>query len=106
MKGSSWSYLVHSILILGIVPLLLCSPIHAKTAHDTETNPVDEEIRIKQAVEELFNVRVLKVTTAVYRGKPKVVMNRSGRFVGRGPNWKKAYVTLAEGDSIDVFDVV
>ena len=62
--------------------------------------------QIKEAVEELFNVRVVKVTTAVYRGKPKVVMNRSGRFVGRGPNWKKAYVTLADGDSIDVFDVV
>jgi large subunit ribosomal protein L23 len=62
--------------------------------------------QIKQAIEEVFNVRVLKVTTAVYRGKPKVVMNRSGRFVGRGSNWKKAYVTLAEGDSIDVFDVV
>lgn len=62
--------------------------------------------QIKQAVEEVFNVRVIKVTTAIYRGKPKVVMNRAGRFTGRGPNWKKAYVTLAEGDSIDVFDVV
>jgi large subunit ribosomal protein L23 len=62
--------------------------------------------QIKQAIEEIFDVRVVKVTTAVYRGKPKVVMNRSGRFVGRGSNWKKAYVTLADGDSIDVFDVV
>ncbi|UCG52255.1 MAG: 50S ribosomal protein L23 [Candidatus Latescibacterota bacterium] len=62
--------------------------------------------QIKQAVEEVFNVRVKKVTTAVYRGKPRVVMNRAGRFTGKAPNWKKAYVTLAEGDSIDVFDVV
>jgi large subunit ribosomal protein L23 len=62
--------------------------------------------QIKQAIEEIFNVRVKDVRTAVYRGKPKVVMNRSGRFTGRGSNWKKAYVTLAEGDSIDVFDVV
>lgn len=62
--------------------------------------------QIKQAVEEVFNVRVKDVRTAVYRGKPKVVMNRAGRFAGRGSNWKKAYVTLAEGDSIDVFDVV
>ncbi len=62
--------------------------------------------QIKQAVEELFNVRVKDVRTAVYRGKPKVVTNRAGRFAGRGANWKKAYVSLAEGESIDIFDVV
>jgi large subunit ribosomal protein L23 len=62
--------------------------------------------QIKKAVEDLFNVKVLRVTTAVYRGKPKTVLNRAGRFAGQAPNWKKAYVTLAEGDSIDVFDVV
>lgn len=61
---------------------------------------------IKQAVEELFNVHVKAVQTAIFRGKPKVVTNRSGRFIGRGPNWKKAYVTLAEGETIDIFDVV
>lgn len=62
--------------------------------------------QIKKAVEDLFNVRVTGVRTAVYLGKPKVVLNRSGRFTGKATNWKKAYVTLAEGDSIDVFDVV
>lgn len=62
--------------------------------------------QIKKAVEELFTVRVKRVTTTVYRGKPKTVMNRAGRFHGKSPNWKKAYVTLAEGDSIEVFDVV
>ena len=62
--------------------------------------------QIRKAVEDMFSVRVTKVTTTVYRGKPKTVMNRAGRFTGKGSNWKKAYVTLAEGDSIDVFDVV
>ncbi len=62
--------------------------------------------QIKRAVEELFDVHVKKVATAVYRGKPKVVMNRSGRFAGYSANWKKAYVTLAAGDTIDIFDVV
>lgn len=62
--------------------------------------------QIKTAVEELFKVRVKDVRTAIYRGKPKTVMNRSGRFTGRAVNWKKAFVTLAEGDSIDIFDVV
>ena len=62
--------------------------------------------QIKQAVEALFDVQVLDVRTAVYRGKPKTVMNKSGRFSGHGQNWKKAYVTLAPGETIEIFDVV
>jgi ribosomal protein L23 len=46
------------------------------------------------------------VRTAVYRGKISVVRNRRGRFQGYRPNWKKAYVTLAEGDTIDLVDNV
>ena len=54
MKGSSWSFQLHSILILGIICFILLGPIHAKPAQDNETNRVDEEIRIKQAVEDLY----------------------------------------------------
>ncbi len=61
---------------------------------------------IKKAVEDLFDVTVIDVRTAVFRGKNVTVMNRRGRFQGYRPNWKKAFVTLADGDSIDVFDVV
>lgn len=71
-----------------------------------KVSPAANKRQIKTAIQELFNVRVTRVTTAVYRGKPKVVMNKAGRFAGKAPNWKKAYVTLAEGDSIEVFDVV
>ena len=49
--------------------------------------------QIKKAVEALFNVKVIDVRTAVYRGKNSVVMNRRGRFEGYKPNWKKAFVT-------------
>lgn len=62
--------------------------------------------QIKQAVEKLFNVHVKNVTTAVYRGKPSVTLNRSGRFEGKKSNWKKAFVTIAEGETIEIFDVV
>ncbi len=62
--------------------------------------------QIKTAVEELFDVKVLDVRTAVYRGKNVTVMNRRGRFNGYRSNWKKAFVTLADGDSIDLFDAV
>ncbi len=62
--------------------------------------------QIRKAVEKMFNVRVKDVRTAIVRGKRSVMMNRAGRFEGYRPNWKKAYVTLADGDSIDLFDVV
>jgi len=62
--------------------------------------------QIKKAVETMFSVKVEDVRTAVYRGKRSVVMNKAGRFDGFKPNWKKAYVTLRTGDSIDLFDVV
>lgn len=71
-----------------------------------QVDPRANKRQIKKAVEELFEVKVKKVSTAVYRGKPKTVMNRAGRFAGFGSNWKKAYVTLAAGETIDIFDVV
>lgn len=52
------------------------------------------KIQIKEAVEKLFKVKVSKVTTAHVNGKRKRVGLRS---VGKTSDWKKAYVTLAEG---------
>ncbi len=68
--------------------------------------PAANKRQIKIAVEKLFNVKVVDVRTAIYRGKRSVTMNRKGRFEGYRSNWKKAYVTLADGESIDIFDVV
>lgn len=61
---------------------------------------------IKLAVEKMFNVKVKDVRTAMYAGKKSVAMNRSGRYSGLRASWKKAYVTLAEGQNIEAFDLV
>jgi len=53
---------------------------------------------IKKAVEALFKVEVAEVRTMTVRGKVK----RMGRFSGKRPDWKKAVVTLVEGNSIDL----
>jgi large subunit ribosomal protein L23 len=58
------------------------------------------KVQVKQAVEKLFAVHVTAVRTAVARGKNK----RVGRNVGRRPNWKKAFVTLREGETISLFE--
>jgi len=55
---------------------------------------------IKEAVEELFKVKVRKVNTLRVRGK----IRRMGRFEGKRPDWKKAIVTLEPGHTIEVFE--
>jgi len=57
------------------------------------------KVQIKDAVQKLFNVKVTDVNTMVMRGKER----RMGRGYSRMQNWKKAVVTLKEGDSIDFF---
>jgi large subunit ribosomal protein L23 len=58
------------------------------------------KIEIQSAVERLFKVKVLQVRTSNVLGKVK----RLGRRYGKRPDWKKAVVTLKEGDRIDFFE--
>jgi large subunit ribosomal protein L23 len=58
------------------------------------------KIQIRDAVEKLFGVKVQSVNTLIQRGKVK----RLGRHYYKRPNWKKAIVTLAEGNDIQFFD--
>ena len=58
------------------------------------------KIQIKESIEKSFKVSVLKVRTMNVRGKKK----RLGRFQGLKSSWKKAIVTLKEGDTIEYFE--
>jgi large subunit ribosomal protein L23 len=58
------------------------------------------KIEIQSAVERLFKVKVLQVRTSNVLGKVK----RLGRRYGKRPDWKKAIITLKEGDRIDFFE--
>ena len=58
------------------------------------------KIQIKESIEKYFNVSVLKVRTMNVRVKKK----RLGRYQGLKSNWKKAIVTLKEGDTIEYFE--
>jgi large subunit ribosomal protein L23 len=65
-----------------------------------EVHPDANKTSIKQAVEQLFGVKVVGVWTSNHRGKSK----RLGKTVGRRPHYKKAIVRLAEGDKLDIFE--
>lgn len=58
--------------------------------------------QIRDAVEEVFQVKVASVSTMRMEGKTK----RMGRYVGKRSDWKKAIVTLKEGESIELFEGV
>jgi large subunit ribosomal protein L23 len=65
-------------------------------------DPQANKIEIRQAVEKLFKVKVRRVHTMNLVGKRK----RLGRFFGWKSDWKKAIVTLREGDRIEFFEGV
>ena len=64
-----------------------------------EVHPEATKPAIRQAVEQLWGVKVTGVWTSQQRGKTR----RVGRSVGRRSDWKKAIVKLREGDSIETF---
>lgn len=67
-----------------------------------EVAPGANKPQIRQAVQQAFNVEVLAVNTMNVRGKEK----RYGRRVGRQRDWKKAIVTVAPGQRIEIFEGV
>ncbi|WP_321287052.1 50S ribosomal protein L23 [uncultured Sunxiuqinia sp.] len=59
--------------------------------------------QIKQAVEELYNVSVSSINTMVYGGKNKSRYTKAGVISGRTAAYKKAVITLVDGDAIDFY---
>jgi large subunit ribosomal protein L23 len=69
---------------------------------DTEANKVE----IARAIEKKFNVTVESIRTLRLKGKTKSQLTRRGRFAGTTSHWKKAIVTLKEGEKIDFVENV
>lgn len=61
------------------------------------------KIEIKEAIEKLYDVNVDKVWTIRYAGKSKSRYTKTGMVTGRGSAYKKAVVTVAEGETIDIY---
>ncbi len=66
-------------------------------------NKAANKFEIKKAVEDMYGVTVKAVNTLVYQGDVKSRYTKAGVITGRTVSFKKAIVTLAEGDSIDFF---
>ena len=69
-------------------------------------DPRANKLQIKSAVEAMYNVVVMDVNTINYMGKLKSRYTKHGLLVGRADNYKKAIVTLKDGDKIDFYSKI
>lgn len=96
---------MHNVYDVVVRPLITEKSTNELDRHGAYTFVVARDANkheIAQAVETLFNVKVKDVRTMQYRGKTR----RVGKHSGRRAAWKKAIVTLAEGDTIQIFEGV
>ena len=87
------------------LPVITEKSTHVKESLRTLTFKVARDANkqeIKDAVQQIFKVKVDSVRVANFHGKTR----RQGRFVGRRPDWKKAYVTLKAGEKMIEFSEV
>ena len=90
--------------IYGVVirPLITEKGTHqseTRNAYAFEVAAEANKAQIRQAIEKIYNVKVLEVRTANRKGKPR----RAGRTMGTTRHWKKAVVVLHEDHHIDLF---
>lgn len=91
---------VHDIIISPLVTEKSTTQREGQNQYSFKVDKKANKIEIKEAVERLFKVKVTEVRTTMIRGKVK----RLGRRFGKRPDWKKAIVTVKEGDRIDFFE--
>lgn len=92
---------VHDIILAPVVSEKSYDLIEDRNTYTFEVDPRSNKEEIRDAIEHIFDVRVLKVNTMNRRGKTK----RTGYTLGKRQDVKRAVVTLADGDSIDLFGV-
>jgi large subunit ribosomal protein L23 len=91
----------HDIILAPVVSEKSYDMIENNNTYTFEVDPRSSKEQIKHAVEKVFDVKVLRVNTMNRKGKVK----RTGYKLGKRKDVKRAVVTLAEGDSIDLFGV-
>jgi large subunit ribosomal protein L23 len=82
------------------------SSLNEKGKYGFIVDATANKVEIKQAVEKQYGVNVQSVNTMNVMGKMKTRYTKTGILAGRKPNYKKAIVTLAEGEVIDFYSNV
>jgi large subunit ribosomal protein L23 len=89
----------NEILLAPVVSEKSYAQIEGSNTYSFRIHPDAHKTQVRQAVEELFGVKVLRVNVSKVQAKPK----RRGFHKGTKPGWKKAIVQLQPGDTIEIF---
>jgi large subunit ribosomal protein L23 len=90
----------NEVLLAPVVSEKSYAQIEGNNTYSFRIHPDAHKTQVRQAVEELFGVKVQAVNIIQVRSKPK----RRGLVQGRRPGWKKAIVQLREGEAIEIFE--
>jgi large subunit ribosomal protein L23 len=97
---------MHEVLIRPLITEKMTNLTSDHGQYGFLVHPNSNKIEIAKAIEKKFNVHVLDVRTIKHHGKTKTQFRKSGRFIGRTPKYKKAIVTLKEGETIELVEQV
>ena len=92
----------NEVLLAPVVSEKSYAQIEGSNTYSFRVHPDAHKTQVRQAVEELFHVKVERVNISQVKAKPK----RRGLHRGTKPGWKKAIVQLRAGDSIEIFEGV
>ncbi len=97
---------MHEILIRPLITEKMTNLTADHGQYGFLVNPKSNKIEIAKAIEKKFNVHVVEVKTINHHGKTKTQFRKSGKFTGKTPKYKKAMVTLKEGETIELIEQV
>jgi len=97
---------MHDVLISPLITEKMTNLTADKGKYGFLVNPKSNKIEIAKAIEKKFNVHVESVRTINHPGKMKTQFRKAGRYVGRTSKYKKALITLKQGETIEIFEQV
>lgn len=97
---------MHDVLISPLITEKMTNLTASHNQYGFLVNHKSNKIEIAKAIEKKFDVHVASVRTINHDGKTKTQFRKSGRFSGKTPKFKKAIVTLKEGETIEIFEQV
>ena len=97
---------MNNILVKPLVTEKMTSLMENQNKYGFIVDHNSNKIEIAKAIEKRFEVEVVAVNTIRYKGKTKTQFTKKGRFVGKTPQFKKAIITLKEGQTLDLFEEV
>lgn len=97
---------MHNILIRPLVTEKMTELMERENKYGFIVNYNTNKIEIAKAIEKKFEVNVVAVNTIRYKGKTKTQFTKRGRFSGKTPRFKKAIITIKEGQTLDLLEEI